>query len=650
MTSYTGKEISSLRIGTVTAVRGRQIDVTVDVDKNDSSLIFQGEIISNVSIGSFLVVRRGYAHLVVQVEEEELVESVAWENSTYQRDVDRNTRILKTALLGEFETDTSGSPFQTRFVSGSQTSPLIGNIAYLASAEQASKIYVSTSKPDTQITIGHLATNSLIPINLDIITLFSSHIGIFGNTGSGKSYTLTQLYTQLLDKTHSFQHNTSYQDTHLLLFDFNGEYSFDSDHDRRSPFETNNIYGLFNSRGNEAATHDHLIPLSTDILMSEDFWTTLLEASENTQRPFIVKSLELLSRSRFNFWTIRSTFINFFTTRPKDNQEVHLLLEFLTEVHQYTEDDDQKFRTTLRRLMRSLDYNRNAGLYYANIKHDTYYANSPEFDKYLREVFSELFPNRLPLDLDILDNISIAFKVRYFRLTASDNDAKKYLHPLIIRLEDRLSTLRTWFKFTDDYPFSQPVFQIINLKYATLSERQLIPLILARAKYDEHKQILSLFNQKRYLNFIIDEAHNILSRDAILESDYWRNTRLETFEQIAKEGRKFGVFLTLASQRPADISPIITSQLHHFFLHRLVNPIDLDCVKNAVMFLDRNSFESIPSLPCGTCIISGTSVQIPAVVKIDELPDGRRPDNETIDLLKLWGLGADSADEGSELI
>ena len=110
MTDNTGNETSSLRIGTVTAVRGRRIEITVDVDKNDSSLIFQGEIISNVSIGSFLIVRRGYAHLAVQVEEEELIENNAWENSTYQRDVDRNTRILKTSLLGEFQTDTSVSP------------------------------------------------------------------------------------------------------------------------------------------------------------------------------------------------------------------------------------------------------------------------------------------------------------------------------------------------------------------------------------------------------------------------------------------------------------------------------------------------------------------------------------------------------------
>ena len=111
------------------------------------------------------------------------------------------------------------------------------------------------------------------------------------------------------------------------------------------------------------------------------------------------------------------------------------------------------------------------------------------------------------------------------------------------------------------------------------------------------------------------------------------------------EGSKFGTFITLLSQRPADISPIITSQLHHYFLHRLVNSVDLDCVKDAVSFLNQKSFQSIPFLPRGTCIISGTACQIPAVVKIDELPEGRRPNNETIDLVKLWGLAPDSADD-----
>jgi DNA helicase HerA-like ATPase len=63
-----------------------------------------------------------------------------------------------------------------------------------------------------------------------------------------------------------------------------------------------------------------------------------------------------------------------------------------------------------------------------------------------------------------------------------------------------------------------------------------------------------------------------------------------------KEGRKFGVFLTIASQRPHDISETIVSQLHNYFLHRLVNNLDVHAIERAVAYLDAVSFESIPIL------------------------------------------------------
>lgn len=68
-------------------------------------------------------------------------------------------------------------------------------------------------------------------------------------------------------------------------------------------------------------------------------------------------------------------------------------------------------------------------------------------------------------------------------------------------------------------------------------------------------------------------------------------------------------------------------------------------MQRAVSYLDATSFDELSSLPRGTCIISGTSVQIPAIVKIDELHAERRPDNETIDIVKLWGLAPDSSEE-----
>ena len=649
MTSYTGKEISSLRIGTVTAVRGRRIDITVDVDKNDSSLIFQGKIISNVSIGSFLVVRRGYAHLVVQVEEEELIESSAWENSDYQRDVDRNTRILKTSLLGEFQTDTSASPFQTRFVSGPQTSPLIGNIAYLASAEQASKIYMKTSSACAEVTIGHLASDHSIPITLDIGILFSSHIGIFGHTGSGKSYSFTQLYTQLFNKISNVTPDRrNFDQVRFILFDFNGEYCSGSLDHILCPPEFKQIYGPLTRRTEDYPSNTRQIPLFIDILYSVNFWTTILEAAEHTQQPFIIKCLQNMVSIHDVRQMLRDLVLSYLSAHHTDLSGPHILLSFLEDIFYLANPNGSLqpvFRRALTNFSNSLVFNKNSGSFALRVDNAFSHPSDEKFeqhvDKFLNDIYFLSFYNTF----DVLTKIAISFKFHYLSEVISNSANAANLQPLMTRFDNHLVTLRKWFEF---HPFSDrsaPLLQIINLADATLNERQLIPLIIARTEYDEQKDKSRRSRGQFYLNFIIEEAHTIFSTETRHESELWRNTRLDTFEEIITEGRKFGTFITLLSQRPADISPIITSQLHHYFLHRLINSHDLDCVKNAVSFLDKKSFESIPFLPCGTCIISGTASQIPAIVKVDALPDGQRPHNETIDLVKLWGLAPDSHED-----
>lgn len=647
MTSYTGKEISSLRIGTVTAVRGRRIDITVDVDKNDSSLIFQGEIISNVSIGSFLVVRRGYAHLVVQVEEEELIESSAWENSDYQRDVDRNTRILKTTLLGEFQKDTSISPFQTHFVSGSQTSPLIGNIAYLASSEQASKIYMKSSSPHADIIIGHLASDQSIPITLDIGVLFSSHIGIFGNTGSGKSYSFTKLYTQLFNKiSDQAQNKDRHKESHFILFDFNGEYGSASSENLLCPPELKQVYGPLMQGSRDYPSNMRQIPLLIDVLSSANFWTTILEAAEYTQRPFILKCLHDMNNNRNMAMTLRELIHSFLCTQHTAPSSQYILISFLEDINNLvneTELFDHTFRDVLDEFSDSLDFNNQSGTFTLWANNKRVYPTSASFEANIDDFLERMFTPHFPEHFDLLTRFALIFKFNYMNEVITKSANVSNLLPLMTRFDNRLHTLQKWFKFYKSFNQPIPLLQIINLAEATLDERELIPLIIARTAYDNQKNRSRWSHGQFYLNFIIEEAHAILASTNRRESESWRNTRLDTFEEIIMEGRKFGTFITLLSQRPADISPIITSQLHHYFLHRLVNSVDLDCVKDAVSFLNQKSFQSIPFLPRGTCIISGTACQIPAVVKIDELPEGRRPNNETIDLVKLWVLAPDSS-------
>ena len=138
------------------------------------------------------------------------------------------------------------------------------------------------------------------------------------------------------------------------------------------------------------------------------------------------------------------------------------------------------------------------------------------------------------------------------------------------------------------------------------------------------------------LNIIVDEAHNILSYESQRESESWKDFRLETFEEIIKEGRKFGVFMTIASQRPSDISSTIISQLHNYLIHSLINNRHLEMVEKAISYLDKASVESLPVLQVGACVLSGVIADLPVIVQVDKLPAANSPKSDTIDLLENW--------------
>jgi DNA helicase HerA-like ATPase len=177
--------------------------------------------------------------------------------------------------------------------------------------------------------------------------------------------------------------------------------------------------------------------------------------------------------------------------------------------------------------------------------------------------------------------------------------------------------------------------EVIDLKNVNLELKKVIPLLICKTNYDEQKNRRDN-DKENSLHIIIDEAHSILSENSNRESESWKDYRLETFEEIIKEGRKFGVFLTVASQRPSDISPTIISQLHNYFIHKLMNENDLRSINRAVSYLDKLSFDSISNLSTGCCFIAGQMTQFPLSVKVKLLDKNNRPQSETIDLNDLW--------------
>jgi DNA helicase HerA-like ATPase len=104
--------------------------------------------------------------------------------------------------------------------------PLIENTCFLITKEEFNNIHQFVDSEDKPIKIGQLEFNDGVDISLGINKLFASHIGIFGNTGSGKSYTLAKIYRQLFEE---YKNNENFKNkAKFIIIDFNGEYIDDA--------------------------------------------------------------------------------------------------------------------------------------------------------------------------------------------------------------------------------------------------------------------------------------------------------------------------------------------------------------------------------------------------------------------------------------
>jgi DNA helicase HerA-like ATPase len=108
-------------------------------------------------------------------------------------------------------------------------------------------------------------------------------------------------------------------------------------------------------------------------------------------------------------------------------------------------------------------------------------------------------------------------------------------------------------------------------------------------------------------------------------------------ERIAKEGRKYGVSLGLISQRPSDLAEGTLSQCGTILTMRMNNERDQACIRNAMPEGGRSFLDALPALRKGECIVSGDGVALPIRVRLDLLPEDRRPRSEDPSFSDIWG-------------
>ena len=622
---------SIFRIGEVSSVDGREVSVRVDQEKNRSHIIYRGELLSNVSVGGYVKLIKGFNSLIGKIEKEYVKEDKTDSHSPgYTQAEERFVRFLSVKMLGYFSGD--------KYRKGIKELPLIGNECILLDAEEYQKIHSFAQEGECTIHLGALMTDELISIDVSVDRLFASHTGIFGNTGSGKSHTLATLYKNLFQKfgdQKAFQENARF-----ILFDFNGEYA-----NATSVTPLKKVYNL-STKSDQADK----IQLSSEDILTPELFFILASATEKTQQPFIKRMLRLYQHvySKADPTAYIQAILKDLLERVvvmKDSQNGALILDYMKailidEEAEWLDFSDIKWHT------------RDKFFYFQVAGGERGYFEGNKLAFVKKTSFYKAI-EKYKEDDDFIDR---AIKFLYIQLIKDliENRAQnEHVAPAINKLKSLSKEFSKVFSIpteggnTNLWEEGKPL-AVVNMSKVSVSMKKLIPLLLSYKYYQEHKNKKSDVVTSS-LNIIIDEAHNILSYDSTRESQDWKDFRLETFEEIIKEGRKFGVFLTIASQRPSDISATIISQLHNYLIHRLINNRDLEMVEKAIAYLDKISIESLPILPAGACVLSGIIADLPLILQVDRLSKEEQPESQTIALTESW-LDKSTAEEGQPTV
>lgn len=607
------------KLGVIVGVDGDISQVGMYHLSNDAEYLWYGDVLQGAKIGAYLTILQNNVKIIASV----VTEKVADQQNTI-RSTEFDNRFSKNSINRIVHLKTKGVIENGEFQVTSQYVPMIGNEVCITSKKDLELIYgINDAEPT--ISIGKsILEGQVVPLSINKI--FASHVGVFGNTGSGKSNTLHKLYLELFRSEYK---EKILEYSKFYVIDFNGEYT------------KNDSFGVINQKRvfeiNTKNLTSTKLPITSDYLFDPDILSILFGATTATQVPFLRKSLKIWNERQFNGESIAhfvvGTLKRILTTGnsasldSKDN--------WISIAEKYIDND------LFDVLKSNLHYNYNTEAYYTVVNGTNNYIinpNTPIADFELKYLKIDEIERDLKLKFDSLsefDKLKFHLDFQKVHQSAWKSTNLEHINPLFHRIDTALNSLKKVVEVKERIEGDFSSLNIINLVHANQEITRLIPMLISKMVYDQQKTKIAGNDVTCTSHLIIDEAHNILNAQNHSVGDTWQDYRLNIFEEIIKEGRKFGFYLTLSSQRPADISPTILSQVHNYFIHRLVNDNDLRMLVNTMPTLDKTSFNKIPSLGKGEVIITGNAIQVPVFVKVDK-EEVIRPNSDDVILTELW--------------
>lgn len=600
-------------LGVIVGVDGDVSTVGMYQMSNHADFLWDGEILNGPKVGAYMTILQNDIKIIATVVSEKIIDQ---QNTVKSEEFDNrysSNSINRIILL-----KTQGVIEDNIFNLTSKYVPMVGNQVTITTTKDLNSIYSITNNEPT-ICIGESVREEK-KIDLPINPFFASHIGIFGNTGSGKSNTLHKLYLKLFCSEYC---RKIFVKSKFFVIDFNGEYTqeqqFGVDNSSKKTFNIN------------TRSPQDVIPITKEYLFDADILSILFDAKPATQIPFLRNALRKYKGidtpekfAKLECGLLKTLFRDF------RDIEVRSIEDWVQNSLNIGVKSD--FLLKIPGILKS---------YYSNLVMND--EGKKIFDNLQLTEYGEGEFKQLESDMaDAYNKLSELRKLKFFLEfqkiyeTAWRKTNVDFINPLFKRIESSINNLESVINIVENLDGYFKGLNIISLVNANQDVKRLIPMIVSKMIYDEQKLKVTEENKVRATcHLIIDEAHNILSSDNSKSSDSWQDYRLSVFEEIIKEGRKFGFFLTLCSQRPADISPTIMSQLHNFFIHRLVNENDLRMLQNTVPTLDMNTFRLVSSLGKGEAIVTGNAIKSPLLLKVYK-ENLIRPRSDDVILTDLW--------------
>ncbi|MGE0108229.1 MAG: ATP-binding protein [Bdellovibrionales bacterium] len=626
-------------IGHVVAIYGFRLKVELSPDAKSSSRATPDGVQRAVAINSFLTFDLGAGtYAIGMLSDLEARESYdPTQDKELSLELTKPRRIASVQLLGTVKQD---GKREWKFDTGITVLPTLDTPAEVASPDILSGIFAcppkrnrphssTTDDYDFPLDLGHQTGNEDVIIKASFNDLFSRPLAVVGNTGSGKSYTVASLLRGIIE-LERFS-TISDAEPHVFILDINGEYANAFLDKGRSSYtrEPNKIY----LNGEEFC-----VPAW---LMNGEEVCEWLQASEATQEP-VLKDWWAIAKSKqmgigsYDPLQIAIQKIDGAIGWLDKNSPKSAFKLALDHAKQYAPDEDWDSLTALPKWSDDTSTKKDDWAKITN-------------DKEVRDSLGKFRGNLLEkISIRQQDGINFARTADSPRFVAlndfrdpnlvdrsTDIDGSKkidqYLLTLKLRLRTRLDDRRwqsffsyeqqnvhTFENWIEKMGIGQKNGWRISILDLSMLASEVLPFVCAligRLLLETREMLRPDVRSKYPWVLVLEEAHNY-ARPSALAEDRGQTLSRRAFERIAKEGRKFGLSLIVASQRPSEISPTIVSQCANFFAHRLQNPDDIEHFRRIIPKQAQRLLDQITVLAAGESIVFGSAVHIPTRVQI----------------------------------